>query len=102
MSSIREGDIFKLLENNYRETIKMLPEDLAKEFQRKIIIPADLNEYTSYVYVALQFKDETSLLRVQNWMADHFKKGNFGKKLADRNINPSQIYERMIKGILDY
>jgi hypothetical protein len=100
--SIREGDIFKKLENNYQEAIKLIPEDLAEEFQKKIIRPSDLNEYTSYIYVAIQFKDETSLLKIQNWVADHFKRGNFGKKLADRKVNPSTVYEQMIKGILDY
>ncbi len=100
--SIREGEIFKTLENNYREAIKLMPKDLADEFQRKIIRPKDLNEYTSYIFVAMQFKDDTSLMRIQNWMAEHFKRGNFGKKLADNNVNPVQVYEQMIKGILDY
>ncbi|MBN1189455.1 MAG: hypothetical protein JXA46_06875 [Dehalococcoidales bacterium] len=100
--SIREGDVYKRLENNYREAIKLLPEDLAGEFQQKIITLSDLNEYTSYIWIAIQFKDQTSMLRIQNWMVEHFKRGNFGKKLAERDINPSQVYERILKDILDY
>ncbi len=100
--AIREADILKMLENNYQLAIKMLPEDMANEFQRKIIVKSDLKEYASSIYVALQFKDETSMLRIQNWMADHFKRGNFGKKLADRKIDPSGVYEQMLKGFFDY
>jgi hypothetical protein len=100
--SIREIDILEMLKNNYQQAIKLLPQDLAGEFQRKIILQSDLKEYASSIYVALQFKDETSMLRIQNWMADHFKRGNFGKKLADKGINPSQVYEQMLKGFFDY
>jgi hypothetical protein len=99
---MREGDIYKILENNYQKAIKMLPQELADEFKKKIILPADLNEYTRYIYVAVQFKDETSMLRIQNWLADHFKRGNFGKKLADKGVNPSLVYEQMLKGFFDY
>jgi hypothetical protein len=99
---IHEADILEMLKNNYQLAIKMLPQDMASEFQRKIIQQSDLKEYASSIYVALQFKDETSMLRIQNWMADHFKRGNFGKKLADRKIDPSRVYEQMLKGFFDY
>jgi hypothetical protein len=99
---IRKADILKMLTSNYQQAIKLLPEDLASEFQKKIILQSDLYEYTSLIDVALQFKDETSMLRIQNWMADHFKRGNFGKKLADKGINPSLVYEQMLKGFFDY
>jgi hypothetical protein len=100
--SIQKADILEMLNNNYQQAIKLLPQDLAEEFQQKIILQSDLKEYTSSIYVALQFKDETSMLRIQNWMADHFKRGNFGKKLADKGINPSQVYEQMLHGFFDY
>jgi hypothetical protein len=100
--TIQEKDILGMLNTNYEAALKLLPPDLATEFQKKIILKTDLTEYAKSIYVALQFKDETSMLRIQNWMADHFKRGNFGKKLADRKIDPSQVYEQMLRGFFDY
>jgi len=100
--AIQETDILEMLKTNYQKATALMPPDLAQEFQRRIIRPGDLKEYASSIAVAIQFGDETSLLRIQNWMVDHFNKGGFGKKLAAEGIDPNQAYEQLLKGIYDY
>jgi hypothetical protein len=100
--AIQGKDVLARLQVNYRKAVEMMPEDMAREFQRKVIRPDDLKEYASSIAVAIQLRNETSMLQIQNWMVDHFKKGGFGKKLAEKGINPSRVYEQLLKGIYDY
>ena len=100
--AIQETEILEILKANYQKAVELMPQDLAKEFQRKVIRPGDLKEYASSIHVAMEFKDETSMLRIQNWMVDHFNKGGFGKKLVKEDIDPSWVYEQLLKGIYDY
>ena len=100
--AIQDTEILKVLETNYRLAIAQMPPDLAKEFQSKVIRPDELKAYASSITVAIQFGDETSMQRIQNWMIDHFNKHKFGKKLADKGLDPIRIYEQLLKGIYDY
>ncbi len=100
--AIQEKDILELLNENYKKAIELLPPELAQEFQRKIIRPVDQKTYASSMYVAIQVRNETSMLQIQNWILDNFQIAGFGKKLAARGINPSQVYEQLLKGIFDY
>ncbi len=100
--AIQGKDVLEKLRANYQKAVEMMPEDMAREFQRKVISPADLKEYASAITVATQLRNETSMLKIQNWMVDHFNKGGFGKKLAEKGIDPSRVYEQLLKGIYDY
>jgi hypothetical protein len=100
--AIQETEILEILKANYQKALGLMPPDLAKEFQNKVIRPNELQSYASSISVAIQFKDETSMMRIQNWMVDHFNKGGFGKKLAAKGIDPSRVYEQLLKGIYDY
>jgi hypothetical protein len=100
--AMRETEVLEMLKANYQKATGLMPPELAQEFQRKVIRPGDLKAYASSIAVASQFRDETPLLRIQNWMIDHFNKGGFGKKLAAQGIDPSRVYEQLLKGIYDY
>ena len=90
------------LNANNQKVIEMLPPDLAAEYKSKIIRPLDLDQYAATIQVALEFNDQTSMIRIENWLVDRFKIGNFGRKLADKGINPSDIFEQVLKGYFDY
>lgn len=100
--AILDTEIWEILKTNYQKALELIPPDLAKEFQNKVIRPGELRSYASSISVAIQFRDETSMLKIQNWMVDHFKRGGFGKKLAQKGLDPSRIYEQLLKGIYDY
>jgi len=100
--AFQETDVLEILKSNYQRATALMPAELSREFQRKVIRPGDLKDYASAISVATQLRDETSMLKIQNWMVDHFNKGGFGKKLAARGINPNQVYEQLLKGIYDY
>jgi hypothetical protein len=95
-------DVLKILESNYQKTLALIPADLSSEFQRKVIRPADLKEYAGQISIAIQFRDETSMQKIENWMVEHFNKGGFGRKLTQKGINPSDVYETLLKGVYDY
>jgi hypothetical protein len=98
----QDTEILEILKTNYQQAVALMPPDLAKEFQKKVIRTGDLKGYASSISVAIQFRDETSMQRIQNWMIDNFNKHGFGKKLADQGVDPIRIYEQLIKGIYDY
>jgi hypothetical protein len=100
--STQPADVLKILEANYLKAINLLPPDLSHEFQNKVIRRPDLKEYAGQISIAIQFRDETSMQLIQNWMVEHFNKGGFGRKLYQKGINPSQVYEALLKGIYDY
>jgi hypothetical protein len=75
---------------------------LRNEFQRKILSLDELTSYSKSMAVAIQFRDEVSMQRVENWIVEHFSRGGFGHKLAQKGINPSSVYETLLKGIYDY
>jgi hypothetical protein len=100
--AIQGKEVLEKLRANYQKAVEMMPEEMAREFQRKVIRPDDLKEYASAITVAIQLRNETSMLKIQNWMVDHFNKGGFGKKLVEKGIDPSRVYEQLLKGIYDY
>ncbi len=100
--TIKPWEVYSILENNYKNTLEMIPDDLKAEFQKKIIRPSDLDEYARTISLAVQFKDEVSLQKIQNWMIERFNKGNFGHKLSRKDLDPTKVYESLLKGIYDY
>jgi hypothetical protein len=100
--AIQESDTLAKLTANYNKIIAALPPDLSKEFQTRILTPSDIKEYARTITVALEFKNQTSMIRIENWMLDRFKIGNFGKKLKDKGFNPSDVYEHLLAGFFDY
>ncbi|HSW58176.1 MAG TPA: hypothetical protein VLH15_07220, partial [Dehalococcoidales bacterium] len=68
----------------------------------KILRPADLKEYAGQIAIAIQFRDETSMQKIENWLVEHFNKGSFGHKLHTLGIDPIRVYETLLKGIYDY
>jgi hypothetical protein len=99
---VQKDVILNKLNANYEEIIQMLPPELAKEFKTKIISPANIQEYASTILVAMQLNDRTSMIRIENWLADRFKIGNFGRKLSQQGLNPVSVYERLLQGFFDY
>lgn len=99
--AIQEADIVSKLSANYEAAINLIPPDMVEEFKRKVLPPDYFKSYAKPILVALEFKDETSMVRVQNWIVDRFKKGNFGRKLAAANADPVKIYERLLEGVFD-
>ena len=95
-------DVLKILEANYQKAVELIPSDLSGEFQRKVIRPSDLKDYAGQISIAIQFKDETAMQRIENWMVEHFNRGGFGRKLFLKGIDPSKVYEALLKGIYDY
>jgi hypothetical protein len=100
--SMQPVDVLKILEGNYQKAVAMIPADLSSEFQRKVIRPVDLKEYAGQICIAIQFRDELAMQQIENWMVEHFNKGGFGRKLFLKGIDPSSVYEALLKGIYDY
>lgn len=100
--AVQQPEILEILKANYQKAVAMMPEDLAKEFQRRIITQDDLKSYASSITVAIQFKDLTSCLTIENRMVEQFNFRGFGTKLAKKGINPTMVYEQMLKGFFDY
>jgi hypothetical protein len=100
--SMQPVDVFKILEINYQKAVALIPADLSNEFQKKVIKVNDLKEYAGQISIAIQFRDETSMQKIENWMVEHFNKGGFGHKLFQKGIDPNTVYETLLKGIYDY
>jgi hypothetical protein len=100
--TIQKDKILVKLNANNQKIIELLPPDLIDEYKSKIIRPLDLNEYAATIDVAMQFNDQTSMIRIENWLVDRFKIGNFGRKLTEKGLNPSDVYEQLLKGFFDY
>jgi hypothetical protein len=99
---LQKTDILGILEANYKKAQSLMTDDLADEFKRKILKPELLQDYAETIYVAIQFKDEVNALRIENWLVERFKKGGFGKKLVQNDIDPVKIYETILAGFFDY
>ena len=99
---LQKTDILEMLEANYKKALALMTDDLAAEFQRKILKLELLQDYAETIYVAIQFKDEVNVLRIENWLVERFKKGGFGKKLVQNGIDPVKVYETLLEGFFDY
>jgi hypothetical protein len=99
---LQKTDILGILENNYKKAQALMTDDLAAEFRSKIVKPELLQDYADTILVAIQMKDETNAIRIENWLVERFKKGNFGKKLKDNGIDPVKVYETLLDGFFDY
>jgi hypothetical protein len=99
---LQKTDILGILESNYKKALALMTDDLAAEFQHKIVKPELLQDYADTIYVAIQFKDELNALRIENWLVERFKKGGFGKKLIKNGIDPVKVYETLLDGFFDY
>jgi hypothetical protein len=100
--SMQPVDVFRILEVNYKQALTLIPADLNDEFQKKVIKVSDLKEYAGQISIAIQFRDEASMQKIENWLVEHFNKGKFGYKLFQKGIDPSRVYETLLKGIYDY
>ncbi len=99
---IKEAEIVARLTANYEAALKLIPVDMADEFKKKILKPDDFKAYAKPILVALQFKDVASQVRVQNWIAERFQKGNYGRKLLAAKADPTVIYDRLLEGVFDH
>jgi len=99
---LQKTEIIAILEANYSTALALMTDDLAAEFKRKIITHELLEGYAENIFVAMQIKDEVNALRIQNWVAERFNKGGFGKKLRDNGIDPIKVYESILAGFFDY
>ena len=100
--TMQHNQVLEILKVNYEKALTMIPADLRNEFQRKILSLNELKEYSQSMAVAIQFRDELSMQKVENWMVEHFSRGGFGRKLVQKGIDPSSVYETLLKGIYDY
>ena len=100
--AIQDTEILEALKANYQQALSLMPSDLAAEFQRRILPQEDLKNYASSISVAIQFKNKTACLQIQNRMVEQFNFRGFGTRLAQKGINPSQVYEQLLKGFFDY
>ncbi len=99
---LQKTDILSILEANYQKAMALMTNDLAAEFQRKILTKELLQDYAEAIFVAIQVKDEVNALRIQNWLVERFKKGGFGRKLVQNNVDPVKVYETLLEGFFDY
>jgi hypothetical protein len=100
--AVLEKEILAKLRSNCQRATEMIPPDMVQEFQKKIIRPRDLEEYARVIAIAVEFKDETALQKIQNWMVERFSIGGFGRKLVASNTDPNHVYETLLSGIYDY
>ncbi len=100
--AVRDKDILEILKGNYNKALELIPQELIQEFQRRIITPDDLKEYASSILVAIQFKDVTACLAIQNRVIEQFNFRGFGTRLAQKGIDPSLVYEQLLEGFFDY
>lgn len=99
---LQKTDILGALDANYKKALALMTDDLAAEFQRKILKPELLQDYADTIFVAIQIKDEINALRIENWLVERFQKGGFGKKLVQNGIDPVKVYETLLEGFFDY
>ena len=100
--TMQHNQVLEILKVNYEKALTMIPDDLRNEFQRKILSLNELTNYSKSMAVAIQFRDELSMQQIENWMVEHFSRGGFGRKLMQKGIDPSNVYETLLKGIYDY
>jgi hypothetical protein len=100
--AVQETEVLAILEANYKKALEQIPADMATEFQRRIITTDDLKSYARSISTAVQFKNTTACLQIQNRVIEQFNFRGFGTKLAQKGINPSSIYELLLKGFFDY
>ena len=92
--TMQHNQVLEILKANYEKALTMIPDDLRNEFQRKILSLNELTNYSKSMAVAMQ--------QIENWMVEHFSRGGFGRKLMQKGIDPSNVYETLLKGIYDY
>jgi hypothetical protein len=95
-------EILEILQANYQKVIALMPPELAKEFQRRIITEDDLNRIAGTIVAAIQFKNVTTCITIENQIIDMFNFRGFSKKLKQNNVNPVICYETLLKGFFDY
>jgi hypothetical protein len=100
--TMQYSQVLEILKVNYAKALELIPPDMRDDFQRKILRLEELKEYSQSMAVAIQFRDELSMQKVENWMVEHFSRGGFGRKLMQKGIDPSRVYETLLKGIYDY
>jgi hypothetical protein len=100
--AIQDTEILDILKTNYQKAIELMPPELAKEFQRRVITPNDLKDYASSINVAIQFKNVTACLTIQNRLAEQFNFRGFGAKLKQKDVDPVRVYEQLLQGFFDY
>lgn len=100
--AVTESEILAKLFDNYEKAIELIPPDMVQEFRKKILTPQDLREYAKVIYIAREFQDETALMKIENWVVEHFSKGGYGRRLNATNTDPNLVYERLLSGIYDY
>jgi hypothetical protein len=100
--AVMEREILAKLRSNYLKAAELIPPDMVEEFRKKIIRPRDLEEYARIISIGVEFKDTMVLQKVQNWMAERFTVGGFGRKLVAAATDPNQVYEKLLAGIYDY
>lgn len=100
--TMRYGDVLAILKTNYDRALAMIPQDLQSEFQLKVLSFKELTEYSKQMAIAIQFRDSVSMQQIENWMVEHFSRRGFGRKLSEKGIDPSSVYETLLKGIYDY
>ena len=100
--ALQKADILGILQTNYKNASALMPSDLAAEFQNKILTPDLLQEYAEKIYVAIQFRDETGAIRIENWLIERLMKGGFNKKLTQNGMDSVKVYETLLDGFFDY
>lgn len=100
--TMQYSQVLEILKVNYEKALQLVPPDMRTDIQRKILSLEELKEYSKSMAVAIQFGDELSMQKVENWMVEHFSRGSFGRKLMQKGIDPSSVYETLLKGIYDY
>jgi hypothetical protein len=100
--AIRDTEILSTLQANYQKTLALMTPELAQEFQRRIITPDDLKRFASAILVAIQMKNVTGCLNIQNQIIDQFNFRGFGTKLKQKGIDPVKCYEQLLQGFFDY
>jgi hypothetical protein len=97
--AIQEAEIAARLAANYEAAIKLIPPDMVDEFRRKILKLEDFKAYAKPIVVAMQFKDVAAEVKVQNWIAERFQKGNYGRRLLAGKSDPTMVYDRLLEGV---
>jgi hypothetical protein len=100
--ALQSSQIFERLQANYQKALAMMTPDLAAEFQRRIITRADLEELSRTILVAIQIKNETVGMQIQNRILEQFNFRRFGTRLAQKGVNPTAVYEQLLQGFFDY
>jgi hypothetical protein len=100
--AIRDTEILGTLQANYQKTLALMTPELAQEFQRRIVTPDDLKRFASAILVAIQMKNVTGCLNIQNQVIEQFNYRGFGNKLKQKGVDPVKCYEQLLQGFFDY